>query len=429
LRLKTLTLNNLSISIICFFHAVLITLSSSNLIFLDLLGPLQSIISTTLIGLIFILISSFRIFRQKIDLPLTIILGLLLFFAVLSNVINPSINNFIFSFRDLIWLVFCFILFHLDVNLEYFKRLTNLSSILMIISLVSLIYLSWSLGISFKDINIDIYNDLDQASMRDLSAFENRFRFTIPGLNANTTAVILLNISLMIFCLLRDKKNKIQKYLFFPLGLFCFFFLATFSKTVLVLFIVSILVLSYGKLIKKRMLIFYAILGLTLIWIIEPLIIYRLISIYDLIAGTEIGDEFIGRTSNRSESLQTSLQLIFSNPLGISFDNYKFIGYSSFGGGEHNNYIYMTILYGIPFGILYFIFFLSIAFRSFLTFRRYAGASFNNLSRRLSLLSLTFSINTLLLQLVAPVPILALIIASLCLLINRNVVKNDAPIV
>lgn len=427
MRLKTLTLNNLSISTICFFHAVLITLSSSNLIFLDLLGPLQSIISTTLIGLIFILISSFRIFRQKIDLSLTIILGLLLFFVVLSNVLNPSINNLIFSFRDLIWLVFCFILIHLDVNFAYFKRLTNLSSIFISISLVSLIYLSWSIGISFKEINIDIYNDLDQAAMRDLSAVEERFRFTIPGLNANTTAVILLNIFLMIFCLLRDKKNKIQKYLFFPMGLCFFFFLATFSKTVLVLFVVSILVLSYGNLIKKRMLIVYAILGLTLIWIIEPLIIWRIISIYDLIAGTEIGDEFIGRTSNRSETLQTSFQLIFSNPLGISFDNYD-SRYTSYGGGEHNNYLYMAILYGIPFGILYFIFFLSIAFRSFLIFRRHAKISLNNLSKRLSLLSLIFSINTLLMQLVAPVPVLALIVAGLCLLINRNVVKNDTAI-
>ena len=413
---------------LCFIHGVLLTLAASNLVFLDFLGIFSGIVSTTAFGLLFILFifSSPSMRVRKVDIECQLLLALMLLLALLSSFNNVSDYNFLYTFRDSIWLLFCISILFLEVNLRYFVELTKITTLLMVLSLGAVVFLAWYLGISLKEVNINVYKDLDQALMINKSSLAEQFRFTLPGLNANTTGTILLVNSLMIFCLLRDQYSKLS-LIFYNLILLVlgFFFLATFSKTVLVLLVVSGALLAYGRLIKPTKLIFYSVAGALVVWIVEPLVIYRLVSVYDLIVGTEISDEFIGRTSNRSESLSTSWQLISNNPFGMSFENYGEIARSSVGGGEHNNYIYMTVIYGIPFGILYFIYFLLVASKSFIGFKR-QKIFMDPYSTRLSLLSLIIAVCILLAQFVAPTPVYALILSSLCLLINKTVANERA---
>jgi hypothetical protein len=413
---------------LCFIHGVLLTLAASNLVFLDFLGIFSGIVSTTAFGLLFILFifSSTSLRVRKVDIGYQLLLVLMLLFALRTTSTNVSDQNVLYAFRDSIWLLFCILILFLDVNLRYFVGLTKITTLLMVLSLGVVVFLAWYLGISLKEVNVNVYKDLDQASMINKSSLADQFRFTLPGLNANTTGTILLVNFLMVFCLLRDEYNNLSSSFYYLILLVLgFFFLATFSKTVLVLLVVSGALLAYGRLITATKLIFYSVAGAVVVWIVEPLVIYRLVSVYDIIAGTEIGDEFVGRTSNRSESLLTSWKLIANNPFGMSFDNYGEAARSGSGGGEHNNYIYMTAVYGIPFGVLYFIYFLLVVSNSFICFKR-QKLFMDPYSTRLSLLSLIIAVCILLAQFVAPTPVYALILSSLCLLINKTVANERA---
>ena len=363
---------------------------------------------------------------RKIDIEYQLLLALMLLLVLLRSFNDVSEQNFLYTIRDSIWLVFCILILFIDVNLRYFEGLTKITTLLLVLSLGVVVFLAWYLGISLKEVNINVYKDLDQASMINKSALTEQFRFTLPGLNANTTGTVLLINFLMIFCLLRDQYSKLS-LIFYNLILLVlgFFFLATFSKTVLVLLVVSGALLTYGQLIKPTKLIFYFVAGTLVIWIVEPLVIYRLVSVYDLIAGTDIGDDFVGRTSNRSESLSTTWHLIANNPFGMSLDNYGEAARRGFGGGEHNNYLYMTAIYGIPFGILYFIYFLLLVSKSFIGFKR-QQKFMDPYFTRLSLLSLIIAVCIMLVQFVAPTPVYALILSSLCLLINKTVANQRA---
>ena len=424
-------MNKLLQSGLCFIHAILLTLSASNLVFLDVFGRFSSVVTNTAFGLLFICLMFFSPSSRfrKVDSGYALLLGLMSVCVLVNTLINASEFNFLYAFRDLIWLIFCVAILFLEVDFRYFVKVTKITTLLILLSLGVVSFLTWYLGMSFKDVNINVYADLQQASMINKSSLTDQSRFTLPGLNANTTGLILLVNFLMIFCLLEDHNRQLSTgFYYLVLLVLGSFFLATFSKTVLVLLVVSWALLAYGGRINPTKLVFAAVAVALAVWIVEPLVIYRLLSVYDVIAGTEMADSFVGRTSNRFESLSTSWQLIFSNPLGMSFENYGEVASNSFGGGEHNNYIYMTIIYGIPFGALYFIYFLLIAWQSFVSFRRQAKF-FDSRSTRLPLLSLIIAVCILLAQFVAPTPVYALILSSLCLLINKTVASERALLV
>lgn len=412
----------------CFTHAVLLTLSSSNLVFLEVLGVFSSIVTTTSVGILFILLiltsQNFRI--QKGDIGYLILLVGMILTSLIGLFPNMSSGNFLYAMRDSIWLIFSISILFFEVNIRYFVGLTKNVTLLMLLGLGVVVFLSWYLGISLQDVNIDVYKDVNQAFMMNMSTLTDQFRFTLPGLNSNTTGTILLVSFLMIFCLLRGQDNKLYPRIYYLILLiFSFFFLATFSKTVLVLLVVSGGLMVFSGLIKPTKFILFLVSSVLVVWIVEPLVIYRFIALYDILTGSDLSNEFVARTSERSNSVSTSWELIVSNPFGISFESYDEIARNSFGGGEHNNYLYLTIIYGIPFGILYFTYFLLVASKSFISYKQQAKL-FDPYSTRLSTLSFIIAVCILLVQFVAPTPVYALILSSLCLLINKTVANERA---
>lgn len=422
-------MNKICLNGLVLAFGVLLTLSSSNLVFLHFLGPIQAVVTTSSVGLLVILLVGGSLGLKQVRRPSIDFTGLylgltgsLLLCILISLLLWPVNGNAPFAFRDGLWLVVVALVSLARVRRQALLQILIISYWLCSLSLVALTYYSFVGSMSYADVNLLVYGDDELATLRDFEAIEERARFNFPGQNSNTTGTILTLLAFAKFILLKEK-NGFKNFIVSALvaSIFIIFALATLSKTVLVLlFIFTGICIFFGQL-RLSSGFFLAAAGIGLMWLIDPVIFYRLVSVYDLLSGSAMADEFIGRTSNRSESIATSAEILFTYPLGIGYEKYASIAYSAFGGGEHNNFLYMSILYGLPFGFLWALLFCSVLIESIgLAVRAKMLSDEFKVDFALRVVGIVFASAALLVQFVAPTPVYCMILLAFCVLLNRS---------
>jgi len=406
-------------------YSLLLTLMTSNLVFLEIMGPLSFIVSTTSVAVFCSVIAIFayglKFSRHNL---INILLTILSILIVISALFHPLEHNLLYSIKDIIMIYFVISMSMIDIKTEELYKIIRLSIYFVCALIVILTFYNIFYHLSYTEINDKIYADNVVNSIIDYASGIERERFTFPGINANTTALILVQLATFSLIISTQSTSSLEKLVFFVLSLiFLYFMFYTYSKTAIVLLLVCIGLLYYFNIIKfsHLLLIFASFLFILIMY--DDFIIYRVIQISDVLFGTEYSSGVIGRTSDRTESITVSLGLIVDNPLGIGRSEYGRYLQSAVGGGEHNNYLYNMIIYGPIFGLFYIIIILWL-FRSVIGVHSVIKHSSDVSLRHLSIIAIITTIVILLVQIVAPISTYVMVLLSLVVLIINSINRN-----
>ena len=371
------------------FYALILSLAPSiyyfNFIYFDIFYINSLYFVGVLSLLIFLNNTNFKNFNNGFYISFLIFLiffGLLFSYLIHSPFYGASSNTELIRF--LAYFVFFVVAVSLIEDYGSIKYTIHYASyIYVFLAAVSLLFI---LIFGFDAHNALIqrisFEDEDIISAHTIFSENLNFnRFTIPGLNSNSVAILSsLFSAFFINRILQTNRYKFLNYLCLYI-LILSVFLTLSRQGFIYLFILFVFYIIHNR---RQILYIISPLILGLFFADYSIIYYRLLSLIDALFSSSYSSNLINNSSERENLIYDSISHLSQSFWGSSLEKL----YLTFPGatGEHLLYFYLTSLYGYFVGISFFL------LNIFLIFKVYARFKMNIFYSYTSLMFFYFSV-------------------------------------
>ena len=337
---------NLNITFLL-FTIVIISIFKSSQLTINFFDNLRLVL--LIIVFILTIISLFKININNQLLVQILLLCFLIIYGIFLNFVNVTNYDLQIGKKDIIFLLFSFLLTYFLLKINNYKELNNYNHIIFYLFLVlTLIFLTLD-GYNFDNFTFDFETEI----------YQNKI--ITPQYSQQLTKIFFLAsfTSLYLYKEVTIKKNPIMFFWYFAAFIFFLFFAfqgGARGEALFGLLILLCMLLDNIKKNFKKVLIFFFLINVLIFFFL--IILTDNIIFEDLLVFRRIKVLFDGHFGLRDELIKLSLNLLYNEPkcliLGCGFSFFQDYYGFNYGMYPHNVILEFVITYGLLISIVIF---------------------------------------------------------------------------